>query len=192
MTDPDLQFVLVVCSANQCRSPFGAAALQGAFARRGLEVAVASSGTHAYVGSPATKSTIDAARRMGIDLTHHRSTPLDPAIVEQADLVIGMERAHVREVVSQHARAWPRTFTLKELVRRGEAVGPRGAGESLDAWLARVAAGRRPLDLLGASRDDDVDDPTGSLTTDHASMTADVAFLTDRVASLLASTRPDI
>jgi protein-tyrosine-phosphatase len=184
VTDPDLQFVLVVCSANQCRSPYAAAALRDAFARRGLEVAVASSGTHAYLGSPATKNTIDAARRRGIDLTHHRSALLDPAITAEADLVIGMERAHVREVVTQDARAWPRTFTLKELVRRGEAVGPRGADESLDAWLARVAAGRRPLDLLGASPDDDVADPTGSLTTDHESMTADVASLTDRVAFL--------
>jgi protein-tyrosine-phosphatase len=183
--DRDL-LVLVVCSANQCRSPFGAAALGDAFARRGWNVAVMSSGTNAFAGAPATKPTIDEARRRGLDLTGHRSAPLDPVIAaEVADLVLGMERAHVREVVARDPRAWPHTFTLKELARRGQAVGPRRADEPVATWLARVGADRRPLDLLGASPDDDVADPTGSLTTDHTAMADDVTVLADRVAALV-------
>ena len=186
------QFVLVVCSANQCRSPFAAAALRDAFARRGVDVAVASSGIRAFSGSPATASTVDVARRLGLDLSEHRSTPFDPAIVDQADLVIGMERVHVREIVANDARAWPRTFTLKELARRGAAAGPRRPDEPFSAWLGRVGHGRQARDLLGISADDDVADPTGALGTDHVTMADEVTALAEQVAELVAgpATRP--
>jgi hypothetical protein len=53
----------------------------------------------------------------------------------------------------------PRTFTLKELVRRGEAIGPRHNDESVESWLARAGAERRAMDLFGESASDDVADP---------------------------------
>jgi hypothetical protein len=50
---------------------------------------------------------------------------------------------------------------LKELVRRGEGVGPRRADEELEEWLAKVSEGRDRRDLLGSSNVDDVVDPIG-------------------------------
>ena len=81
-----------------------------------------------------------------------------------------MERRHVREVVVLDQRAWSRAFTLKELVRRASEVGPRASEESLAEWLQRVNAGRRPADLLGQSRDDDVADPTTDPLADYDAM----------------------
>lgn len=190
MTEAGPQFVLVVCSANQCRSPFAAAALHEAFARRGVDVPVASSGIRAFAGSPATATTIDVARRQGLDLSQHRSAPFDPAIVAEADLLIGMERAHVREIVASDAQAWPRTFTLKELARRGAATGPRRPDEPFSAWLARVGQGRQARDLLGLSADDDVADPTGAFGTDHAAMADEVTALAEQVAELVSGPAP--
>ena len=72
-----------------------------------------------------------------------------------------MERDHVRSVVALDPAAWPRTLTLKELLRRSEPVGRRGTSEPLAAWLTRVNAGRRPSDLMGSGASDDVTDPIG-------------------------------
>ena len=57
--------------------------------------------------------------------------------------------------------AWPRSFTIRELVRRGDQAGRRPPGEDLAGWLARVHAGRSRQDLLGDSAEDDIADPIG-------------------------------
>ena len=59
--------VLVVCSANQCRSPLGAAVLADRLERLGLAVAVDSAGTRASEGIPATESTQLAAARGSVE-----------------------------------------------------------------------------------------------------------------------------
>lgn len=187
MTGPDgrIRHVLVVCSANQCRSPMGAALLRRELHRRDPEVVVASAGVLARDGSPATAGTVKAARDFGIDLQGHRSQAATRDVIVGADLVLGMERMHVREVVVLDPRAFGRSFTLKEIVRRGEEHGPRGAGESQAQWLAAVHQGRRPASLLGASPDDDVADPTNDLGVDHDSMVDEVDDLVLRLVDLL-------
>ena len=57
--------------------------------------------------------------------------------------------------------AWPRAFTIRELVRRGQQAGARAPGEPVRDWLARVAGDRGRRDLLGNSPADDVADPAG-------------------------------
>jgi hypothetical protein len=52
-------------------------------------------------------------------------------MIRHATLRIGLEREHVQEAVLLDGSAWPRTFTLKEIVRRGEEVGPRRPGGSI-------------------------------------------------------------
>jgi len=177
--------ILVVCSANQCRSPLVAGLLRTKLDDRGLPVTVTSVGTRAYDGTSATDATQQVARRLGLDLSRHRSAALSVDDLRGVDLVLGLERAHVRDVVALAPGLWPRTFTLKELVRRGTVIGPRAADEPLVTWLTRVGAGRRPADLLGTSAADDVDDPTGSYTTDHPTLAEDVDRLTDDLLRLL-------
>ena len=171
--------ILVVCTANQCRSPLTAVLLRSHAAERALPVEVASAGVQAVSGMPATAPTVDAARRLGADLLTHRSTPLASGAVRSADLVLGLERRHVQEIVLVDPRAFVKTFTLKELVRRGGDAGPRRPDEPVADWLAQLHRGRRPTDLLGASTDDDVTDPTGSDATDHHG----TAEAIDRLAS---------
>jgi protein-tyrosine-phosphatase len=175
--------ILVVCTANQCRSPFTAASLRAHLASRDPAVTVESVGLGGS-GYPATLPTINAARSFGLDLTQHRSRELDPPIVANADLVIGMERMHVREAVVLDHRAWGHAFTLKELVRRGAAVGPRQPDEPLAAWLQRVGDGRRPADMLGESREDDVADPTTDPLGDYEAMAREVEMLVRQLVDL--------
>ncbi len=177
--------ILVVCSANQCRSPLAESSLLAHAGARGLPVSVRSAGTQAVPGVPATGPTVDAARKLGRDLTGHRSAPVAASSVAGADLVVGLERRHVQELVVLQPGTFGRTFTLRELVRRGRDVGPRSADEPVAAWLARVHAGRRPTDMLGASPEDDVADPTGSRAADHLTTAEDIDRMAVEVLELL-------
>jgi protein-tyrosine phosphatase len=177
--------ILVVCTANQCRSPLTAAALARRAADAGLPVEVRSAGIKAVAGLPATPPTVEAGRRIGLDLSGHVSTPLHGTVVHGSDLVIGLERRHVQEIVLEDPRAFPRAYTLKEFVRRGEQVGPRAPGQDLGEWLALVHRGRKPIDLLGVSSDDDVADPTGSRAADHRTTAEEIDALSAEALALL-------
>jgi protein-tyrosine phosphatase len=163
----------------------GAALLRRELHRRDPEVVVASAGVLTRDGNPATAGTVSAARDFGIDLHGHRSQAATRDVIAASDLLLGMERMHVREVVVLDPRAFSRSFTLKELVRRGEERGPRQAGESQAEWLAAVHHGRTPNGLLGASGDDDVADPTNDWSVDHGVMASEVDDLVARIVGLL-------
>jgi len=185
LADEERLRILVVCTANQCRSPLTAGALSHRAAAEALPVEVFSAGIAAMFGVSATPPTIAAARARGFDLTNHVSTALDFDLVRSSDLVIGLERRHVQEIVVHDPAAFARTFTLKELVRRGTDVGPRATGQSVSEWLAEVHRGRRAQDLLGLSTDDDVIDPTGSAMVDHDTVADEVDDLARQVLDLL-------
>jgi protein-tyrosine phosphatase len=144
----------------------------------GIDVAVCSAGL-AFEDRPATKEAIEAVAGRGADIGSHRSR-----IIERADLVIGMERMHVREAMVLARDSAQRTFTLKEIVRRGEATGARGPGEPLARWLDRVVAGRRTADLLGESDDDDVADPYRQSRDVYRRCADEISSLVDRLVGL--------
>lgn len=177
--------LLVVCTANQCRSPLTAAAFRTLAAQRDLPISVESAGIGAVPGMPATPPTVEAARKLGLDLTTHTSTPADAARAAAADLVVGLERRHVQEVVLLVPGSFGHTFTLRELARRGKEVGPRRPDESIAQWIARVHKGRRPTDMLGTSKDDDIADPTGSRAADHLTTAEEIQGLAADVVGLL-------
>jgi protein-tyrosine phosphatase len=136
-------------------------------------------------GRPVSPEVVKVLAPFGIDLAGHRSTTLTAAAIEGADLILGMERRHGREAILLVPPAWPRTFTLKELVRRGEKVGPRPAGQPLAVWLAAVGDGRERIDLVGRSPEDDVADPLGGDLAAYRATAAELADLVQRLARLL-------
>ena len=136
-------------------------------------------------GQPASANGVDVLRSRGIDLSGHRSTTLTPSLVEAADLLLGMARLHVREAVVLRPQVWPKAFTLKELVRRGEDIGGRAAGQSVEEWLSKAHAGRAHTDLLGEADDDDIFDPIGSSRSVYEKTAAEIQDLIDRLVALL-------
>jgi protein-tyrosine-phosphatase len=177
--------VLIVCTANQCRSALGGMILVDRLRELELDVAVDSAGTHAVPGAGATPPTVTAAAALGLDLSAHESRLADAELVAAADLVLTMERAHVREMVVTDPQAFGRTFTLKEFVRRGAEIGPRPAEAPGTDWLARLNEDRRPVDLLGVSTDDDIGDPTSDRMLDHDSTAREIAELLVQVVDLV-------
>ena len=138
-------------------------------------------------GSPATREAVATMAARGLDLDAHRSRRIDPRLLQEADLILGMTREHVREVAVLDPAALARTFTLKELVRAGYDVGPRRPGEDLPSWLARVGANRRREALLGVGHDPDydVEDPVGRPRHVYEQTAIELEHLLERLVALV-------
>jgi len=134
---------------------------------------------------PETEDALHTLGYIGPGLTTHRSHQLTRPLVTDADLVLGLARDHVREVVVRMPETWAKTFTLKELVRRGGAGGQRLGDEELTTWLARMGEGRSRQDLLGSSNADDVEDPIGGLPSAFEETAAEILGLCVSLAGLL-------
>jgi protein-tyrosine phosphatase len=158
--------------------------LRNRLERRRVDARVGSAGLR-FVGEPASANGVDVLADRGLDLSAHRSRMLDGELLESTDLAVAMAREHLREAVLARPDIWPRAFTLKELVRRGEMIGPRAPGESVDAWLSRAHSGRTRQDLLGASPDDDVEDPIGLSRSAYEKTADELSDLVDRLVDLL-------
>ncbi len=155
--------IVVLCTANMRRSPLAAAMLERRLAAAGVSARVRSAGMLG-AGQGASPEAEAVAAERGLDLSGHRSRKVDADLLRGADLVIGMAREHVREVVVLADDVFPRSFTLRELVRRAEERGPREPHEAFADWLHRLHEGRVVEDLLEDVAEDDVADPgEGSL-----------------------------
>lgn len=105
-------------------------------------------------------------------------------MLDEADLVVCMAREHLKEAVVLHPPVWPRSFTLKELVRRAEQAGARAPGQPFDEWLEKLHAGRSRMELLGMSTVDDIADPIGLPTEMYERTATEIAALVDRLVDL--------
>lgn len=165
------------------------ALLRQRFTAAGRPVRVSSTGLVAP-GRPATAEAVEALAPRGLDLAGHRSRVLDAEQVARADLIVAMARQHVREVWLIDRAALERTYTLKELVRRGEAVGPCGSHQPFDRWLRQVGLGRRPSDLVGEAPADDIPDPIGQPAAVYEQVAAELDDLCARLVALVGAAAP--
>jgi len=152
--------VLVVCTANVCRSPMAAALLTDRLRAAGSRTRAGSAGTHASP-SPVAPEAVAVMADRGIDIAAHAPRRLARDDVRYADLVVAMECAHVAHVVAMDSSAFGKTFCARELAARVESRGSRQADEDLDACLARLHRGRRAADLMRAAGELDIADPIG-------------------------------
>ncbi len=79
--------VLVVCQGNTCRSPMLAGALREQTHGRWV---VTSAGLGAQTGAGATPEAVIVARRHGIDISDHQSTPFRLVDLTRIDRVIAV------------------------------------------------------------------------------------------------------
>ena len=171
--------VLVVCTANICRSPAAEAYLHSHAAERDLDVDVSSAG-FLYDGEPASETMAKVMVERGFDLSEHRSRIVDCAMVEAADLVVTMERRHGRELASKCGPTG--VFTLRGAIRALSSVG-LDVVDPLDR-LHAAEAGRLAGDLLG-SGEDEVPDPFGKSMRVNRRAADDLRALTEHLLQLL-------
>ena len=156
-------------------------------ARRSIPGIVQSAGTAAIEGMPATDGAVMTVRRMGLDLSEHRSASVTPELVAGADLVVAMERQHLQALVIEHAAPLATTFTLPELATLLTGRDHRRDDEPVDAWLERVGVVRSAAAALVAP---EITDPIGRSMRIYRSTARSIAVSLDRV--LESATPTDI
>lgn len=177
--------LLVVCTANQCRSPMGEVIARDLAARRGIDVVVGSAGTRALPDIEATAGAIDTVRRRGLDLTAHRSRPVDAVLVASSDLIVTMERQHVLDLVNEHGAPLHRVFTLPELASAALGAGVPLIGETPTVWLDRIGGERSPMSILAAR---EIDDPIGRSNRHYRRAATEIEAALDAVVAAIGAT----
>jgi protein-tyrosine-phosphatase/predicted ATP-grasp superfamily ATP-dependent carboligase len=152
LTEQPCRSILFLCYGNINRS-----ALAHAYALQlgAHNLAVASSGFHPQADRPADPVMVTVAGRHGVDLASWRSHALDAQQVEQADLILAMELAHIDRLNAQYPGAADKTHLLGALTPANggeiEISDPYGQApevyetvclrviRSVDAWLAKLS-----------------------------------------------------
>ena len=121
--------LLFVCTGNTCRSPLAEALARREAIERGLsDIDVASAGTSAWEGAPASDGALLVALERSLDLSTHRSQILTRELVQQHDVVLAMGPHHLE---------------------RAEALGGEGKSFLLSAFAANGPCDRAISDPFG-------------------------------------------
>jgi protein-tyrosine phosphatase len=109
--------ILIVCTANICRSPVAEVLLRDRLQRLGLgDWTVSSAGTWAEPGRAAAAYSRSLMAQLGFDLSSHRSRAIEEADLAQADLILGMESGHVEALRVEFEAHADRIFLLSQMV----------------------------------------------------------------------------
>ncbi len=158
--------VLMVCTANYCRSPIAEQLLSAAAARHfGARNTwqVSSAGTDASFVSPMHEFSAQALLDRAALVDGHRTRQLDGDMLREADLVLTATREHRSAVVRRLPAAIGRTFTMLQFARLSDAVEPLTAddpGELGRRLVAEAKAARGMLQPVPPEQDD-LADPMG-------------------------------
>jgi protein-tyrosine phosphatase len=89
-------------------------ALRTLLVERGIKnIEVASAGTAAPPGCPATHYAQEAVKTWHADISGHKSRMLAVEQIEEADIIFAMTPVHYRDIISMNPEAGIKTFLLK-------------------------------------------------------------------------------
>jgi len=148
--------ICFVCSGNICRSPIAEVVLRrlAQDARLDHLIEVDSAGTGDWhIGEQADRRALAVLDRAGFDGSEHRARQFDPRWFLRRDLVVALDRGHLRTL-----RSWAANDTERQrihLLRSFDpALPPHSAGSELDVpdpYYDGVSAFADVLDLIRAS-----------------------------------------
>ena len=149
--------IVVVCTANICRSPVGEAVLRQrlqehqAGGSSGVQWQVSSAGTWADYGQAASGYGIELMAEQGLDISEHGSRPVSKTIMHEADLLLCMETGHAEALRAEFPRQAYKVHLLSEMAGPAYSIidpygGPRSEYQRMvdevsgliDAGLSRI------------------------------------------------------
>ncbi len=112
--------VLFVCTANQCRSPMAEALLKDLAAQYGEtdRWRIQSAGTWAEPGRAATSPAQTVMQRRNIDLTAHRSRPVDEQLLAESAVILVMTRHHQEALRAEFPAVSGKIYLVSQLIDR--------------------------------------------------------------------------
>lgn len=110
--------ILLVCTANQCRSPLAEAQLRRYLTTQYPEQAwrIESAGTWASAGRGAHPDMRAAATEVGLDLAAHRARNVESLALADYDLILTMEQSHKEAIRIEFPAIRDRVYQLSEMV----------------------------------------------------------------------------
>ncbi len=133
-------YVLFVCTGNTCRSPMAKGLLKKMWPQSQIdEIKIDSAGTGALPGSPSSSLTQKVMKEKGVDISYYESKPLNQKMVEEADLILVMEKMHKNRVLELSSLAEGKVFLLKKFALgvEEEILDPMGGSEESYRECAR-------------------------------------------------------
>lgn len=178
--------VLVVCTANICRSPAAERLL-----RAGLDdsVQLSSAGVAALVGGPIDPPVASFLRAQHAEVAGFAARQVNETMLREAELVLTLTRAHRAQVLEWVPSAVRRAFTLLEFVRVLESVVltglPSGPAAARLRAILPMATGGRALAPRPEPGGDDVPDPFGRGPADYQHSLAAIQRATDTIIRVI-------
>lgn len=115
--------ILVICTANICRSPVAESLLRDRLAKRGLaDWSVSSAGTWALVKRGASENSVIVAREYGLDISDHMARMVEEQYLNEADLVLCMEEGHAEALRAEFPAQAAKVFMITEMGGRAYSV----------------------------------------------------------------------
>ena len=153
--------VLLVCTANLCRSPIAEHLLRAQLAGRAEGWAVRSAGVLAQDGRELLGDTAAALRRRGVRVADDwRSHALDDRWARWSDLVLTATEEHAGTVVRRYPATARRCFPLGRFAALLELAGGTAPTDDV-APLIDAVVRARALTQPRSARQDDITDPLG-------------------------------
>ncbi len=173
--------VLLVCTANVCRSPLAHAFTVGHAAAGAYPIKVASASVDTKVRHvhPLVETILG---ERGQQPARSISQPLSNEVVDASDLILTMTGDHAIAVAGQFRAALFKVFMLDHFVTTAR---PKHGNESLDEWLDAVR--RLPRTYPNQPGATDVPDPVNKDEATFRSIAATIDDLTARLTRLLAN-----
>lgn len=90
--------VLVICTGNICRSPYGEYKLRKLLPELNITSAGLDTDMHRLTGKPADSVAVRVAAESQIDLRQHRAKQVTEEMVNQYDVILVMEQSHMEAI----------------------------------------------------------------------------------------------
>lgn len=121
--------ILIVCTANICRSPVAEVWLRKRLAeqKETEDWTVSSAGTWAMDANPAALYSVELMAEKGLDLSQHESQIVNRALMAQADLILCMEMGHVEALQIEFPNHSHKVFLISQMTgKRFNVTDPYG------------------------------------------------------------------
>lgn len=116
-----IKSILIVCTGNSCRSVMAEGLLRKFLKARGCNnIKVSSAGIGTMPGMMASPFTIEVMKGEGIDVSDHRAQVVTEEMINEADLILGMQPIHIETVLSMVPQARTKAHLLLEYAYENE------------------------------------------------------------------------